>query len=134
MLLCKLGLQMLDENHLKVDYELTLKRYFYERESRTLSLHQFMTLIRDRYEEAPQLVASLLELYEPHEDKAEPFDMNKAQAITDDKEYLVRMKNGIELHVLNALQPRRKLSGPEEERRVKVRDYLSEGDLYSSLF
>ena len=46
----------------------------------------------------------------------------------------MRLKPGVELHVLNALQPRRKSSGLEEERKTKVGDYLPEGDLYFALF
>ena len=72
-------------------------------------------------------------MFDSESDAVLPFDLNKANEISGDKRFMVRLKSGVELHMLNAFSSKRKLSGPEEDHKIKVSDYVPEGDLNHSL-
>jgi hypothetical protein len=98
--LCKLGLQLFDENHIKVDYELAIKRYLYENGDAAIGLSQFMKMLKDNFKEVSQSTSTFVEIITTEgQGKAQktikiPFLKSKCEELLQDKsnKYTIQLK------------------------------------------
>ena len=75
-------------------------------------------------------MSSLLEIYDKEKDICFAFELDKASKLLEGAQgdkLVVKLAKMVDFHMLNALPPKRKLSGVDEEKRVKVSEYIPEG-------
>jgi hypothetical protein len=100
--LCKLGLQLFDDSHIKVDYELAVKRYLFEQEAE-LPLAQFVKMLKDNFKEVTQSTANFVEIAVEGEAKRLPFVKANYEVLLAEKgkKCTVVLREGVDLHLLN---------------------------------
>ena len=99
MLLGKLGLQLLSHSNIRVDYELAIKRFLYEKTDYKCSVTDFVKFLKSNFHTDPP-TDHLVELVHVKDHTRKAFTQQNIKSITE-SDYAIELKKGTELHLLN---------------------------------
>jgi hypothetical protein len=106
LILCRLGMKQLSEEHVRIDYDAGIKRYLYDNAEKRINLADFLKFLQQNFKKPPNIPHLIeIEYEEPNTPlKILPFTVDNLTGVVETdkvKHSFVRAKKGVELNMVS---------------------------------